>query len=38
MPNDAHLVDQLDSWLPSDAVREPLFARNATRLYGFQER
>ena len=33
MPNDADLVDQLDSWLPSDAVREPLFARNAARLY-----
>ena len=33
MPNDADLVDQLDSWLPSDAVREPLFASNAARLY-----
>jgi 2-pyrone-4,6-dicarboxylate lactonase len=33
MPNDADLVDQLDGWLPSDAVREPLFARNAARLY-----
>jgi predicted TIM-barrel fold metal-dependent hydrolase len=38
MPNDADLVDQLDSWLPSDAVRESLFAANATRLYGFQKR
>lgn len=38
MPNDADLVDQLDSWLPSDAVREPLFARNAARLYGFEKR
>ena len=38
MPNDADLVDQLDRWLPSDAVREPLFARNAARLYGFEER
>ena len=33
MPNDADLVDQLDGWLPSDAVREPLFARNAASLY-----
>jgi 2-pyrone-4,6-dicarboxylate lactonase len=33
MPNDADLVDQLESWLPSDAVREPLFASNARRLY-----
>lgn len=33
MPNDADLVDQLDSWLPSDAVREALFASNAARLY-----
>jgi predicted TIM-barrel fold metal-dependent hydrolase len=38
MPNDADLVDQLDTWLPSDAVREPLFAHNAARLYGFQRR
>ncbi|HTG96958.1 MAG TPA: amidohydrolase family protein [Burkholderiales bacterium] len=35
MPNDADLVDQLESWLPSDAVREPLFAANAARLYRF---
>ena len=35
MPNDADLVDQLDSWLPGDAVREPLFASNAARLYRF---
>jgi 2-pyrone-4,6-dicarboxylate lactonase len=33
MPNDADLVDQLDAWLPSDSVREPLFARNAASLY-----
>jgi 2-pyrone-4,6-dicarboxylate lactonase len=33
MPNDADLVDQLEGWLPSDAVREPLFASNAARLY-----
>lgn len=33
MPNDADLVDLLDSWLPSDAVRAPLFATNAARLY-----
>ena len=35
MPNDADLVDQLDGWLPSEAVREPLFASNAARLYRF---
>lgn len=35
MPNDADLVDQLDSWLPSDAVREPLFSGNAKKLYRF---
>jgi predicted TIM-barrel fold metal-dependent hydrolase len=35
MPNDADLVDQLDSWLPNDAVREPLFASNAAKLYRF---
>ena len=33
MPNDIDLVDQLESWLPNDAVREPLFASNAARLY-----
>jgi len=38
MPNDADLVDQLESWLPAEAVREPLFAQNAMRLYGFQKR
>ena len=35
MPNDADLVDQLEGWLPDDAVREPLFAGNAARLYRF---
>jgi len=35
MPNDIDLVDQLESWLPDDAVREPLFASNAARLYRF---
>ena len=35
MPNDADLLDQLESWLPNDAVREPLFATNAAKLYGF---
>jgi predicted TIM-barrel fold metal-dependent hydrolase len=33
MPNDADLLDLLESWLPGDAVREPLFAQNAVRLY-----
>lgn len=35
MPNDTDLVDQLESWLPGDAVREPLFASNAAWLYRF---
>jgi 2-pyrone-4,6-dicarboxylate lactonase len=37
MPNDADLLDQLESWLPNDAVREPLFAGNAARLYRFED-
>jgi 2-pyrone-4,6-dicarboxylate lactonase len=35
MPDDADLVDQLDSWLPNDSVRAPLFAANAVKLYRF---
>lgn len=35
MPNDADLVDQLDSWLPDESVRVPLFAANAQKLYRF---
>ena len=35
MPNDADLVDQLDSWLPGDNVREALYAKNAEKLYRF---
>jgi 2-pyrone-4,6-dicarboxylate lactonase len=35
MPNDIDLVDMLESWLPNDAVREPLFATNAVKLYRF---
>ena len=30
---DARLRAQLDSWLPSEEVREPLFASNARKLY-----
>lgn len=33
MPNDADLVDQLDGWIPEAAMREPLYASNARRLY-----
>jgi len=33
MPNDADLLDLLESWLPGDAVREPLFSSNAKKLY-----
>jgi predicted TIM-barrel fold metal-dependent hydrolase len=35
MPNDAHLLDVLEGWIPRDAMREPLFATNAARLYRF---
>ena len=35
MPNDADLVDQLESWLPGDNAREALFAKNAQKLYRF---
>jgi len=35
MPNDADLVDQLESWLPGDNVRDALFAKNAIELYRF---
>ena len=28
-------IDLLESWLPGDAVRQPLFATNAARLYRF---
>jgi predicted TIM-barrel fold metal-dependent hydrolase len=35
MPNDADLVDQLESWIPDEAMREPLFAANAAKLYRF---
>ena len=33
MPNDVDLVDLLETWLPSDTMRKPLFASNAARLY-----
>lgn len=35
MPNDADLVDQIESWIPVEAMREPLFASNAAKLYRF---
>ena len=35
MPNDAQLLDVLERWIPRDAMREPLFATNAARLYRF---
>jgi len=35
MPNDADLLDVLESWLPAERIREPLFAANAARLYRF---
>lgn len=33
MPNDADLLDLLESWIPRETMREPLFASNAARLY-----
>lgn len=36
MPNDADLLDVLESWLQGDSVRAPLFAENAARLYRFK--
>jgi 2-pyrone-4,6-dicarboxylate lactonase len=35
MPNDCDLLDQLESWLPNEAVRLPLFVTNAEKLYQF---
>lgn len=35
MPNDCDLLDQLESWLPNEAVRGPLFVSNAEKLYKF---
>jgi 2-pyrone-4,6-dicarboxylate lactonase len=37
MPNDCDLLDLLETWLPTDAVREPLFSGNALRLYRFEK-
>jgi len=37
MPNDADLVDLLEEWLPSDAMRVPLYATNAAKLYRFSD-
>jgi 2-pyrone-4,6-dicarboxylate lactonase len=33
MPNDADLLDLLEGWIPREAMREPLFASNAAKLY-----
>jgi predicted TIM-barrel fold metal-dependent hydrolase len=35
MPNDADLLDLLESWIPQESMRVPLFAANAARLYRF---
>ena len=37
MPNDADLLDLLESWLPDESVRVPLFAANAAKLYRFDD-
>jgi predicted TIM-barrel fold metal-dependent hydrolase len=37
MPNDTDLLDLLESWLPHDGVREPLFAHNAAKLYRLED-
>jgi predicted TIM-barrel fold metal-dependent hydrolase len=33
MPNDAGLLDLLETWIPRERMREPLFATNAAHLY-----
>jgi len=35
MPNDADLLDLLESWIPRDNMRVPLYVANAARLYRF---
>jgi len=35
MPNDADLVDLLETWIPRESMRVPLFAANAAKLYRF---
>jgi predicted TIM-barrel fold metal-dependent hydrolase len=35
MPNDADLLDLLESWIPRDNMRVLLFAANAAKLYRF---
>jgi len=35
MPNDADLLDLLESWIPRDNMRVPLYAANAAKLYRF---
>lgn len=35
MPNDADLVDLLETWIPRETMRVPLFAANAAKLYRF---
>jgi len=35
VPNDADLLDLLESWMPRDNMRLPLFAANAAKLYRF---
>jgi hypothetical protein len=35
MPSDADLLDLLESWIPQESMRVPLFAANAAQLYRF---
>jgi len=35
MPNDADLLDLLETWIPRESMRWPLFAANAAKLYRF---
>jgi 2-pyrone-4,6-dicarboxylate lactonase len=35
MPNDADLLDLLETWIPRESMRVPLFAENAAKLYRF---
>lgn len=35
MPNDGDLVNQIPTWLPTDALRQQVLVDNPARLYGF---
>jgi predicted TIM-barrel fold metal-dependent hydrolase len=35
MPNDGDLVNQIPTWLPTEALRQQVLVDNPARLYGF---